>query len=175
MYYNRVYKHTKGGTDFMSFEAFESLMLTPLLVAATMQLIIGDLPDEDETDLQWMTRVYLLFMTGAVPLVRDVQGFMEYGFEPAAPIWGWLSPAKRAWVASKSEKDIGVSEMLRLYANFVTAAVPVPGSGSILRLWAGVEDVLNGDQNKFFALTEGYNKQDYRSERLPFTDPSMRY
>jgi len=173
MYYNRVYKATKGGSDFMSMEAFEAVVVTPMLVAATMQLLVGDLPEEDESDAKYFMRVWLQFMLGTTPLIREFQskalqeaGMIDYAFDPVSSYYSggeaFIELFGQIGDVATGEKEF--AEAAPRIIKGVGSVMPLWGSGTMARIWEGA---LDPDQNWWFSLVEGRDKQD--RERLPFT------
>jgi len=162
-YYQRLYKSSKGGTNFLSAAFLMDGLLMPIIAANLAQVLIMDIPDEDEEVEEWAAKNTLKFMLGTVPLIRDIASAWE-GFAPTMPI----SAVAVAPVRMKTEIESymkGNQSGIKLAADIGRAAgsvIPMPGSGNIWRFLDYTDSFLEGNEGKNFniyqALAEGRDK-----------------
>jgi len=162
-YYQRLYKSSKGGTDFLSGAFLLDGILLPIIAANMAQLLIMDWPDEEEEVEEYVAKNTFKFMLGTVPLIRDIASAWE-GFAPTMPI----SAVAVAPVRIKTEVESymkGNQSGLKLGADVgraVGSVVPLPGSGNLWRLMDYTDSYLDGKEGKNFnlyqALAEGRDK-----------------
>lgn len=162
-YYQRMYKSSKGGEDFLSGAFLMDGLLMPIIVANFAQVLIMDIPDDDEEYLEWATENTFKFMLGTMPLIRDVASAWE-GFAPTMPI----SAVATAPVRLKQELESyakGNQSGLKLTADVgrtLGSVMPLPGSGNLWRLLDYTDSYLDGKEGKTYniyqAVAEGRDK-----------------
>jgi hypothetical protein len=162
-YYQRLYKSSKGGTDFMSAAFLMDGLLMPIIAANLAQLLIMDIPEDEEEVPGWMAENTFKFMLGTMPLIRDVASAWE-GFAPTMPI----SAVATAPVRLKQEIESyakGNQSGIKLAADIgrtVGSVMPLPGSGNLWRFLDYTDSYLEGNEGKDFniyqALAEGRDK-----------------
>jgi hypothetical protein len=162
-YYQRLYKSSKGGTNFLSAAFLMDGLLMPIIAANLAQVLIMDIPDDDEEVGEWAAKNTFKFMLGTVPLVRDIASAWE-GFAPTMPI----SAVAVAPVRIKTEIESymkGNQTGIKLAADIGRAAgsvIPMPGSGNLWRFLDYTDSFLEGNEGKNFnlyqALAEGRDK-----------------
>ena len=162
-YYQRLYKSSKGGTDFLSGAFLMDGLIMPIIAANLAQVLIMDIPEDEEEIPKWMAENSFKFMLGTVPLLRDISSAID-GFAPSSPI----SALPVAVVRAKTEVESfikGNQSGLKMTADLGRAAgsvMPLPGSGNLWRLMDYVDSYLDGNEGKNFdlyqALTEGRDK-----------------
>jgi len=162
-YYQRLYKSSKGGTNFMSGAFLMDAVVMPIIVANLTQIVIGDWPDKDEEVEEYILKNSLKFLIGTLPLMRDMASFYE-GFTPTMPI----SAIAGAPVRLKSEVESyvkGNQSALKLAADVgrtLGTVTKLPGSGNLFRLMDYWDSFNRGKEGKIFnpylALTEGADK-----------------
>lgn len=162
-YYQRLYKSSKGGTDFLSGAFLMDGLILPIIAANMAQLLIMDWPDDDEEVEDYIAKNTFKFMLGTMPLIRDIASAWE-GFAPTMPI----SAVATAPVRIKTEIESyakGNQSGLKLTADIgrsVGSVVPLPGSGNLWRLLDYTDSYLEGKEGKNFnlyqALAEGRDK-----------------
>jgi len=162
-YYQRLYKSSKGGTNFMSGAFLMDAVVMPIIVANLTQIVIGDWPDKDEEVEEYILKNSLKFLIGTLPLMRDMASFYE-GFTPTMPI----SAIAGAPVRLKSEVESyvkGNQSALKLAADVgrtLGTVTKLPGSGNLFRLMDYWDSFNRGKEGKIFnpylALTEGADR-----------------
>jgi hypothetical protein len=162
-YYQRLYKASKGGTNFLSGAFLMDAIFMPIIVANLTQIIIGDWPDDDEEVEDYVLKNSLKFMIATLPVLRDVASFHE-GFTPTAP----MSAIPAALVRIPRELESygeGRQSGLKLAADVgrtVGTVMPMPGSGNVWRLFDYIDSYMQGKEGKTFnpylGLTEGADK-----------------
>jgi len=162
-YYQRLYKSSKGGTDFLSGAFLMDGLIMPIIAANLAQVLIMDIPDDEEEVPGWLAENSFKFMLGTVPLVRDIASAWE-GFTPSMPI----SAVATAPVRIKTEIESyakGNQSGLKLAADIgrtVGSVMPLPGSGNLWRFLDYTDSYLEGNEGKDFniyqALAEGRDK-----------------
>jgi hypothetical protein len=156
-YYQRLYKSSKGGTDFLSAAFLMDGLLLPIIAANMAQLLIMDFPDDDEEVEEYIAKNTFKFMLGTVPLVRDIASAWE-GFAPTMPI----SAVAVAPVRIKTEIESfmkGDQSGWKLAADIGRATgsvVPMPGSGNLWRLLDYTDSYLEGKEGKNFNLYQAF-------------------
>jgi hypothetical protein len=162
-YYQRLYKSSKGGTNFLSAAFLMDGLLMPIIAANLAQVLIMDVPEDDEEYVEWAAENTFKFLLGTVPLVRDISSAWE-GFAPTMPI----SAVAVAPVRIKTEIESymkGNQSGIKLAADIGRAAgsiIPMPGSGNLWRFLDYTDSYLEGNEGKNFniyqALAEGRDK-----------------
>lgn len=166
-YYQRLYRSSKGGTDFTNREFIVTATVVPMTIAVTSAMLIMDTPGEDDDPwMHYFTR-YLAFMGGTIPIVRDFAGAFA-GFTPKTPAAAAIElPARLYKEGEQAALDKQtVAEGAADIAGVVTNVVPIPGSGQVLRLvntWESAEqgnEELEGLPLMYQALVEGPDRND---------------
>lgn len=162
-YYQRLYKSSKGGTDFLSGAFLMDGIIMPIIVANLTQLVIGDWPDEDEEVEEYILKNSLKFLIATIPVMRDMASVYE-GFSPSTP----LSAVVVAPFRIKSEIEsfaAGRQTGLKLAADVgraVGSVTKLPGSGNIFRFMEYSDSYMQGKEgdifNPYLAFTEGADK-----------------
>ena len=162
-YYQRLYKSSKGGTDFFNKDMFLDAVFLPFIVANISQVLIMDMPDDDEEIGEYMFKNTFMFLSGVLPLVRTVGSFIE-GFTPSAPVNQLPASSVRAFrevVAYLEGRQTGLKTFSDV-GKTATALVPVPGSGEIWRSIDYVDSFLQDREGSIFnpyqMLVEGADK-----------------
>ena len=161
-YYQRLYRSSKGGEDFLNIAFVMDALILPFIVANITQALIMDTPDDDETMAEYLFKNTFFFLTGTIPVINQTATYVK-GFTPSAPIYGLTgSPVRIAQEAEsmlsgrqsglKTASDIGKA---------VTSVVPVPGSGQAWRIIDYADAYMRGEErhfNPYQMLTEGPDK-----------------
>jgi len=162
-YYQRLYKSSKGGTNFLSAAFLMDALVMPIIVANLTQIVIGDWPDDDEEIEDYFLKNSLKFMVATLPLVRELATFHE-GFTPQTPISAIPAAAVRipGEVESWMKGNQGSFKLAADVGRTVGTVMPLPGSGNVWRLFDYMDSYLQGNEGKTFnlylALTEGRDK-----------------
>jgi hypothetical protein len=162
-YYQRLYKASKGGTDFLNPALLMDAVIMPIIVANLTQMIIGDWPDEDEEWEEYVAKNSLKFLVATLPVIREGASFAE-GFTPTTPV----SALPAAFVRIQREIEStaeGKQTPVKAAADVgraVGTVVPMPGSGNIWRLLDYTASFMEGKEGRIFnpylAMTEGADK-----------------
>lgn len=163
-YYQRLYKNSKGGTDYLNPKFGVTAVLMPLIAANIAQALILDLPDEDETVIDWMIKNGYVFMLGTVPLLREIASFQE-GFTPSAPVMALPKALVRIPDELQAYSDLNQTGLKTTVdvGRAVAAVARVPGSGQALRILDYVDSYLNGEEgdfNPYQMFVEGADKNE---------------
>lgn len=142
-YYQRVYKATEAGTKIDMNAAME-ITLLPFTVAILSALLVMDEPEDDEPLPEWGAKRYAGFMAGMVPVLRDVASSFS-GFTPTMPITSLLEIPYKASQLTQGEKT-GLKRSIDA-AKVGTSAVPIPGSGAIIRVLEFMESDMRGKEH----------------------------
>ena len=157
-YYQRVYKATEAGTK-IDMNAATEITLLPFTVAVLSSLLVMDEPEDDEPVVEWAGKRYVGFMAGMVPLLRDVASTFS-GFTPSMPITSLLEIPYQASQIPAGEKT-GLKRSINA-AKVVTSAVPIPGSGAIIRVLDFIESDMKGKEKGdwlwYQAIVEGKDR-----------------
>jgi len=166
-YYQRMYRETKGFSE-ASPAGFHAVATMPMMVAVLASILVMDFPDDDSDESWWeyaLTR-YAVFLSGTLPIIRDVVSFAHSGFTPKTVLAGAQEGPGRLFdeveaffsgrqSALKTTSDI---------AKVVTTFVPVPGSGEVTRVADFVDSYNKGNEGEltpllvYQALVEGPNR-----------------
>jgi hypothetical protein len=147
-YYQRVYKSSEGFETFDK-ETFTTVFTMPMIVGTMSAMLVMDYPDEDsdESWLEWTAKHTFSFMAGTVPLLRDlVSAFKFSPKSPIAPIVELPKGLVRE-VSQTIEGNQGVGEAIVDTAKLATNIVPIPGSGSLLRVLDFMESNAEGNES----------------------------
>jgi hypothetical protein len=161
-YYQRLYRATKGGEDFMTVAFAVEGVLLPIIVANITQALILDTPDDDETLMQYLRKNTLMFLAGTIPILRQMGSFIE-GFTPVTPVDTIPSSAVRAAREVDAYMD-GRQTGLKMTTDIgkaITSVVPVPGSGTIWRSMDYMDSYMQGETegfNPYQMVTEGRDR-----------------
>lgn len=163
-YYQRLYKSSKGGSDFVNAAFAVDAIVLPFIVANLVELLILNTPDDDETMAEWMFNNTWMFVAGTVPVMREL-ATLSKGFTPTSPITAFPAALTRAYqegVAFTKGRQTGLKTVSDV-GKAVTGAVKVPGSGQLWRVLDYVDSYVSGKEGDIFnpyqALTEGANKE----------------
>ena len=161
-YYQRIYRSTKGGTDFANRETISALVTMPMIVGILSALLVADAPGDDEDWITWALKRYGLFVAGTMPLVRDVAGSFS-GFAPKTLIGGGEEALPRvvSELSSFSEGNQSGLKATSDVTKLVTTWLPVPGIGNVTRVMDYVDSYIRGqegDFNPFQMVVEGPNR-----------------
>ena len=162
-YYQRLYKASKGGTDFLNAQFLLDGLIMPIIVANLAQVLIMDMPDEDEEVDEYLLKNTFKFMLATLPLIRDIASTWE-GFTPTSPVGAVsASPVRIAReIESYAEGRQTGLKMTADIGRAVGSVVPLPGSGNFWRLLDYIDSYLQGDEgdtfNLYQALAEGADK-----------------
>jgi hypothetical protein len=169
MIYNRMYKSTRGFTEFGSKEAFKDLIFLPFLVSTLSAAIIMDIPEEEEDVLGWMMSTYGKFLGGTAPILRDVVSAFS-GFDASNPIAAVTSaPFELLRETSQLvEGEQGIGRFaLDVFSGTITDIIPIPASGNLIRAAKYMQSREEGNEPGSFtplsayqAVVEGANKND---------------
>ena len=168
-YFQRVYKSTNGVSGWKeanNTDMFNTVLLMPTIVGVLSAAMIMDGPGDDpeaEDWALWILKQYGSFLSGTVPIIRDVASSFK-GFAPST-VWsagGETIPRTVSEITSFVEgNQTGLkfsSDMLKL----VSTVVPVPGAGNVTRFMDYTDSYLRGKEgdtfNTYQALVEGANK-----------------
>lgn len=150
--YQRMYRDTKGGSEFTSSRAFMSLVLIPVFSAVTAAVVAYDLPDTegggDEEFWKWLALRYASFASATLPLIRDGVGLLLQGFTPQTPIQDLVAVPKA--VVDLGTRAAG-GEMTAAKAASSTLRVagtvlPLPGSGNVVRMLDYIDSYQQGNE-----------------------------
>jgi hypothetical protein len=162
-YYQRLYKSSKAGTDFLSIAFALDAVVMPIIVANLTQLVIGDWPDDDEEIEDYIAKNSLGFMVATMPVLRDL-GSLLGGFTPSTPISAIPAAAVRiqSEIASYGKGNQTGLKTIADLGRAVSSVTKLPGSGNVWRLleyWGSFNEGNEGDVfNPYLALTEGADK-----------------
>jgi hypothetical protein len=160
-YYQRVYRNTRGGTEFLTADAIQAIATTPIVVSIIASAVIMDGPDGDDEWWKWVGKQYLTFMAGTVPILRDVASAFS-GFAPKT-VWSGAgaSPAKfvnemQALAEGRQTGIRATSDITKL----ITTVVPVPGVGNVTRVLDYMDSADRGKERDewwswYQAIVEG--------------------
>jgi hypothetical protein len=165
-YYQRLYRSSKGGTDFINPQLGMDAVILPFIAANIAQALIMDSPDEDETWFEWSIKNYGMFMVGTVPLLREIASFAQ-GFTPSAPISALPKAVTRLYDELTSGVE-GKQTPLKTAVDAGRAAASVlkiPGSGQVLRIFEWVDSYMSGEEDlsalsPYQMFVEGADKDD---------------
>ena len=173
-YYQRMYRDTKGfrmkdnGGGFQPEwitdpKALHTLITLPIIVAAMSAALVMDLPEEEEDWPEWILKRYGSFLSGTIPIVRDVFSFGFSGFSPKTVFAGAQEGPVRtaqeieAFIKGDQSALKTSSDVLKVVSTFV----PIPGAGQVTRA-ADYVDSYNqgkeGDFNAYQMMVEGPNR-----------------
>ncbi|MES9841237.1 MAG: hypothetical protein ABW134_11845 [Candidatus Thiodiazotropha endolucinida] len=161
-YYQRIYRSTKGGTDYLNRETVSALVTIPLIVGTLSAILVADAPADDEDWITWATKRHLLFMAGTMPIVRDIAGAFS-GFSPKTLIGGGQESLPRIISEIKSLAQ-GKQSALKATSDItkgITTVVPVPGIGNVTRVMDYIDSYSRGKEggfNPYQMFTEGPNR-----------------
>lgn len=167
-YFQRIYKSTNGGdfSEANNVDMFNTVLLMPTIVGVLSAALIADGPGEDpepEDYAKWIAKQGALFLSGTVPVLRDVASAFR-GFAPST-VWsagGEFVPRTFTEIGSFMEGDqTGLkfsSDMLKL----TSSVVPLPGAGNVTRFMDYTDSYNRGKEGDTFnpiqALLEGAEK-----------------
>lgn len=159
-YFQRIYRATEGGTKLDANAVMEITML-PFIVAILSSLVVMDEPRDDEDLWAWAAKRYAAFMLGTVPLIRELAATFS-GFTPTTPLAGVMEVPAKAFKSTDSYfsgKKSGLQYSIDA-AKIGTTALPVPGSGSVIRIMEFMESnqQLNGPLDAYQAVVEGKDR-----------------
>lgn len=158
-YYQRIYRSTKGGTDFFNQDAIKSVFVTPFIVAVLSAALVMDGPADDEEWYAWAMKRYAAFMAGTIPILRDVVSSFA-GYAPKTVFAGGAeAPARlvseaQAYAEGRQTGLKATSDVTKI----VTTVVPVPGSGNVTRVMDYMDSYNRGREgkwNSYQAVVEG--------------------
>lgn len=104
--HNEIWDLTRQTKDDMVNRNFQSLLtkrlaewtMVVLLPAVLGSLISGQGPDEDENAAWWATKQVMLYPTVGLPVIRDVAGHIESGFDyKFSPVQKVFENTAKAW------------------------------------------------------------------------------
>lgn len=170
-YFNRIQKATKGGSEFATAEALNTIFTMPIIVALISAALIMDVPDDDGEDdegwLMWALTTYASFMGGTVPVLRDVfaafSGMpVKSNYSGAVEGFGKIPDEVRAMFEGKQSGLKTASDVSKI----VTSFVPAPGIGNVHRVVDYLDSYNQGremnEPDTFFggyqAIVEGKNR-----------------
>lgn len=162
-YYQRLYKSSKGGENFLAPAFLMEAVVLPIIIANLTQLAIGDWPDDEEEWYEYATKNYLKFMIAVLPLIREAGSVYE-GFTPASPITTLVTAPFRleSEIDSYMEGNQTLGKLTADIGKTVTSVVPAPGSGNIWRIIEYTDSFNQGKEGDFYnpylAVTEGADK-----------------
>ena len=163
-YWNRMYRDTKGFSE-ASPAGFNTIVTMPLIVGVLSSMLVMDFPDDD-SDESWAKYIatrYAVFLSGTLPIVRDVVSFAHSGFTPQTVMAGaqkgpttLFSEFKQFFEGDQSAVKAG-SDVTKVVSTFV----PIPGSGQITKLLDFLDSYFQGNEGEmtllkiYQALVEG--------------------
>lgn len=170
-YYQRMYKSSKGFTDFRNKDAFMTMVTTPLVVGVLSAALVMDIPEEKDdeefskTVSKWIAKQYFSFMAGTVPLLRDLWASMT-GFAPKNAYTSLMEAPEnmKSVIESMFDPESKVTPLKQVsrMTKAATTVVPVPGSGNLTRLLDYIDSYQQGNEgttfNYYQALTEGQER-----------------
>ena len=163
-YYQRMYRETKGFSE-ASPAGFNTIVTMPLIVGVLSSMLVMDFPDDD-SDESWAKYIatrYAVFLSGTLPIVRDVVSFAYSGFTPKTVLAGAQeSPTKlfsevESFVSGDQSALKTASDVTKVVSTFV----PIPGSGQVTKVADFVDSYNKGNEgditplNVYQALVEG--------------------
>jgi hypothetical protein len=164
-YYQRLYRSSKGGSDFVNAAFAMDAIVLPFIAANMVELLILNTPDDDETMAEYLFNNTWKFLAATVPVMRELGSLIE-GFTPTAPINTLPQSLVRVpqeinalaegrQTGLKTASDIGKA---------VTGVVKTPGSGQLWRILDYVDSYIEGNEgdtfNPYQMLTEGADKDE---------------
>lgn len=155
-YYQRLYRSSRGGTNYLNPQFLADGVLLPIIVANLTQMLIGDWPDEDEEWWEYANKNTLLFLAGTLPLVRDI-GSLSQGFTPTTPLGQLMASPVRIYNEAKSYSE-GNQSGIKLLADAGRATsqlVRLPGSGNVWRMLDYIDSYLRGEEGDDFSIWQG--------------------
>jgi len=161
-YYQRLYKSSKGGEDFMNMEFAVDALILPIIVSTITQALILDTPDPDETWYQYLAKNTFGFLLGTIPVLNQITTFMS-GFTPSAPISALpetLIKAPKELYAYSQGNQTGLKTVADV-GSLVTSLVPAPSSGQVWRMLDYVDSYMRGEEdgfNPYQMFAEGRDK-----------------
>jgi hypothetical protein len=159
-----MYRETKGWSE-ASPAGFHAVATMPLMVGVLASVLVMDFPDDDDDESWWeyvLTR-YAVFLSGTMPILRDVVSFAHSGFTPKTVLAGAQEGPGKIWseVESFFEGRQSGLKMASDVAKTVTTFVPVPGSGEVTRVADFIDSYNQGNEGEltplkvYQALVEG--------------------
>ena len=159
-----MYRETKGFSE-ASPAGFNTIVTMPLIVGVLSSMLVMDFPDDD-SDESWAKYIatrYAVFLSGTLPIVRDVVSFAYSGFTPKTVLAGAQeSPTKlfsevESFVSGDQSALKTASDVTKVVSTFV----PIPGSGQVTKVADFVDSYNKGNEgditplNVYQALVEG--------------------
>ena len=151
-YYQRLYRSSKGGSDFVNINFMFDAIILPMIAANIAQLLIMDTPDEsdDEDWYDWALKNYGKFMLGTVPVVREVASLAE-GFTPTGPFQAAPKAIVRVGTEFESyfeDRQTGLKTTVDV-GRAVASVGKIPGSGQALRALEYIDSFMEGNEDDF--------------------------
>ncbi|MCG7985078.1 MAG: zeta toxin family protein [Candidatus Thiodiazotropha lotti] len=149
-YYQRIYRSTKGGTDYLNREALSALITMPMIVGTLSALLVADVPGDEEDWYTWALKRYGAFLAGTMPLIREMASAFS-GFSPKTLIGGGQESLPRiiSEVESFAEGKQSGLKMASDITKMATTIVPVPGIGNVIRVMDYVDSYSKGKEGDF--------------------------
>lgn len=164
MVYQRMYKSTKGGTDFFTKEALTGVMLAPMAAAFLTAMVTGRGPDEDDDEgwVEFTLNEYFLFIGAAAPVIRDLANLIATGMGSSGTMASRpgesLVAAPTALADLFMDDDKSTEKKISNVLKAVGGITPLPASGNITRLLDFVDENGGWPENgweAYTALTQG--------------------
>jgi len=151
--FQRMYGATKGFSDFKSTAALTEILFLPFMVALFSAVIVMDMPEDDDEEGwgEWMASRYFAFLSGTIPILRDIVAMATSGFAPKTVISGAQeSPVRvikeiEAFIEDKQSALKTGSDVLKA----VSTVVPIPAAGQATRLADYYDSYAKGNEGDF--------------------------
>jgi hypothetical protein len=167
-YYQRMYKASNGGdlSEANMTELFNTVITMPIIVGVLSAAMIMDGPGDDpepEDWALWVAKQHGLFLSGTVPVLRDMVGSFR-GFAPST-VWSSGGSSLYTMITEISSYIDGNQSGMKFTSDMikvVATVVPLPGIGNVTRALDYTDSYIQGNEgdnyNIYQALAEGANK-----------------
>jgi hypothetical protein len=156
--YNRVYRDTSG---FNSLEhksrIFNSMLTVPILSAFIAAAVVIDFPEEDETLPGWGVRIYTSYMTGMIPILRDlISSYQGWNNKGTLERGVAAIPKITSTVSDIFEEGEITGEHVSKLSKAAGTILPISGIGQIMRISDYVDSAYEGNEEDFGDFWNAY-------------------
>jgi hypothetical protein len=159
--FQRAYRNTRGGKEWMSIPAFEALVLTPMLTMVLSEVIAMNIPklDDDERDdefplkvAKWLGLGYTGFMGATIPIFGDLLPGQS-NFKPSTlmddaigTVQQLPSQGPKLLEAVTNPSWANTAETLENFIKVAGTFIALPGSGNVVRMLDYTKSALEGNE-----------------------------